>query len=148
MHRQVARPAAIRNHPRHDKHRRRDGEPATDHRQRGQIGAQSLDPDGACRMNEGSGTYSQDTQGTDTFESESSMQATVRTAPPEAEQVSMSMLNTRFKRCSQVIEARRSAAVGSSASAAATASPPLPRPAGVTRARYPLLPLCSQPPAS
>ena len=64
------------------------------------------------------------------------MQATIRTEPPQAGQVSISILNTLFRRCAQVIDARRSAAVGSSASAAATAWPPLPRLAGVTRARY------------
>ncbi len=65
-----------------------------------------------------------------------SIHATIRTDPPQAEQISMSILNTRLRRCAQVIEARRSAAVGSSASAAATAKPPLPRLPGVTRARY------------
>jgi len=70
--------------------------------------------------------------------SESSMQAMTLTAPPQAGQVSISILNTRFKRCAQVIEARRSAAVGSSTVAAATDWPPLPRLAGVTRARYSL----------
>ena len=66
----------------------------------------------------------------------SSIHATIPTDPPQAGQVSISILNTRLRRCAQVIEARRSAAVGSSASAAATAGPPLPRLAGVTRARY------------
>jgi len=47
------------------------------------------------------------------------MQAMMRIAPPHTEQVSMSMLNTRFSRCAQVIEARRSAGVLSSVSAAA-----------------------------
>jgi hypothetical protein len=55
-----------------------------------------------------------------------------RIAPPQAEQVSMSMLNTRFSRCAQVIEARRSAGVLSSVSAAAWALAPLPRRALVT----------------
>ena len=44
----------------------------------------------------------------------SSMQTMILTAPPQAGQVSMSMPNTRFRRCAQVIEARRSASVGSS----------------------------------
>ena len=41
------------------------------------------------------------------------MQATMRIAPPHTEQVSMSMPNTRFRRCAQVIAARR--AVGETA---------------------------------
>jgi hypothetical protein len=45
----------------------------------------------------------------------SSMQATIRADPPQVGQISMSILNTRFRRCAQVIEARRSAAAGSSA---------------------------------
>jgi len=64
------------------------------------------------------------------------MQATIRAGPPQAEQVSMSILNIRLRRCAQVIEARRSTAVGFSASVAATAWPPLPRLAGITRAGY------------
>ncbi len=66
----------------------------------------------------------------------SSMHAMIRIAPPQAAQVSMSMPNTRFRRCAQVIAARRSADVGSSGSAVLERSPPLPRLAGVTRARY------------
>ncbi len=42
----------------------------------------------------------------------SSMQAMILTAPPQARQVSMSMPNTRFRRCAHVIEARRSPGVG------------------------------------
>ena len=42
------------------------------------------------------------------------MQAMMRIAPPQAAQVWMSMLTTRFKRCAQRIEARRSAGVVSS----------------------------------
>jgi len=41
------------------------------------------------------------------------LNAMILTAPPQARQVSMSMLNTRFSRCAQVIAARRSAGVGS-----------------------------------
>jgi len=51
----------------------------------------------------------------------------------------MSLLNTRLRRCAQVIAARRSAGVGSSESPCARRSPPLPRLAGVTRARCLLL---------
>ena len=47
--------------------------------------------------------------------------------------------NTRLRRCAQVIAARRSAGVGSSVSAGLACRPPLPRLAGVTRARYLLL---------
>jgi hypothetical protein len=43
----------------------------------------------------------------------------MRTAPPQAAQVWMSMPNTRFKRCAQLIEARRSAGVVSCVRAAA-----------------------------
>jgi len=43
--------------------------------------------------------------------------------------------NTRFRRCAQVIAARRSAGVGSSKSAVVACWPPLPRLARVTRAR-------------
>jgi len=42
------------------------------------------------------------------------MLAMMRTAPPQAAQVWKSILNTRFKRCAQFIEARRSAGVLSS----------------------------------
>ena len=47
----------------------------------------------------------------------SSMQAMIRIAPPQAGQVSMSIPNTRLRRCAEVIAARRSACVGSSGSA-------------------------------
>ena len=69
----------------------------------------------------------------------SSMQAMILTAPPQARQVSMSMLNTRFRRCAQVIDARRSLGVFSCPSAHALGLLPLPRFAGVTRARCLLL---------
>jgi hypothetical protein len=36
------------------------------------------------------------------------MQAIIRSAPPQAAQVSMSMPKTRFSRCDQIIEYRRS----------------------------------------
>jgi hypothetical protein len=39
------------------------------------------------------------------------MQAMMRIAPPRTEQVWMSMLNTRFRRCAQAIGALRSAGV-------------------------------------
>lgn len=65
----------------------------------------------------------------------SSLQAMIRTVPPQAGQVSMSIPNTRFRRCAQVIAARRSAGVGSSKSAVVACWPPLPRLAGVTCAR-------------
>ena len=66
----------------------------------------------------------------------SSMQAMIRTAPPQAAQVWMSMPNTLFRRCAHVIAARRSAGVGcSSPPTFAVCSAPLPRLAGVTRAR-------------
>jgi len=41
----------------------------------------------------------------------------ILTAPPQLRQVAMSMPKTRFRRCAQVIDARRSAGVGSSRSA-------------------------------
>ena len=41
------------------------------------------------------------------------MQATILTLPLQLLQVSMSMLNTRFRRCAHVIDARRSAGVDS-----------------------------------
>ena len=47
--------------------------------------------------------------------------------------------NTRFRRCAQVIAARRSAGVGSSKSPFARRWLPLPRLEGVTRTRYLLL---------
>ena len=40
------------------------------------------------------------------------MQAMILTLPPQSLQVSMSILNTRFKRCAQAIEARRLAREG------------------------------------
>ena len=68
--------------------------------------------------------------------SASSMHAMIRTAPPQAGQVWISIPKTRFRRCAQVIAARRSAGVGSCGSVGVACSPPLPRFAGVTRARY------------
>lgn len=59
--------------------------------------------------------------------------------PPQARQVSISIPNTRFRRCAHVITTRRSAGVGSSPSAGPTDLPPPSRFPGVTRARYPLL---------
>ena len=67
----------------------------------------------------------------------SSMQAITFTAPPHSLQVSMSMLNTRLRRCAQVIDARRSAGDGRSTTTLALL--PLPRFAGVTNARCLLL---------
>ena len=64
------------------------------------------------------------------------IQAMIRSAPPQAAQVSISMPKTRLRRCAQLIAARRSAGVGSSGSALVACRPPLPRLAGVTRARY------------
>ena len=58
----------------------------------------------------------------------SSMQAMIRTAPPQVGQVSMSMSNTRLRHCAQVIEARRSADVCGSSDPLALL--PLPRFAG------------------
>ena len=66
----------------------------------------------------------------------SSMHAMIRTAPPQAEQVSMSIRKTRFRRRAQVIAARRSNDVGSPAPTAVACRPLFPRAAGVTRARY------------
>jgi hypothetical protein len=51
-------------------------------------------------------------------------------------QVSILIWNTRFSRCAQVIDARRSAGVWSCCCCAAIPFLPLPRPAGVTNARY------------
>ena len=65
----------------------------------------------------------------------SSMQAITLTAPPRSRQVSMSILKTRFRRCAQLIEARRSAGVRSCGSSTALGLLPLPRFAGVTDAR-------------
>ncbi len=63
------------------------------------------------------------------------MQAMIRTDPPQAGQVSMSIPKTRFKRCDQLIDARRSPDAGSFASSRVPCRLPLPRLAGVTRAR-------------
>ena len=68
----------------------------------------------------------------------SSIQAMMRIAPPQAGQVSMSIPNTRLRRCAQVIAARRSGGVRSSVWAAAWSFAPLPRRALVTRARWAL----------
>ncbi len=65
----------------------------------------------------------------------SSMQAMILTGPPQAGQVWISMPNTRFRRSAQVIKARRSPGGGSSATPFEKHEPPLPRLAGVTRAR-------------
>jgi len=67
------------------------------------------------------------------------IQAMIRSAPPQAGQVSMSMPKTRFSRCAQVIAARRSAGVFSCPSSKALGWAPLPRFAGVTAARSRLL---------
>lgn len=56
-----------------------------------------------------------------------------------ARQVSMSMLNTRFKRCAQVFDARLFAGVLSRPSSDALGLAPIPNFAGVTRARCLLL---------
>jgi len=69
----------------------------------------------------------------------SSMQAMILTAAPQARQVSMSMPNTRFRRCAHVIETRRSPGVGCGGSPVEQCWLHLPRFAGVTRARYRLL---------
>jgi Amidohydrolase family len=63
------------------------------------------------------------------------MQAMILTAPPQAGQVSMSMPNTRFKRCAQVIDARRSASVFACPSSMTLGLLPFPRLASVTTAR-------------
>ena len=65
----------------------------------------------------------------------SSMQAIILTWPPQLLQISMSMLKTRFKRCAQVMAARRSAGVLALGASAVRALLPLPRLAGVTCAR-------------
>ena len=67
------------------------------------------------------------------------MQAMILTRPPQVLQVSMSMLNTRFRRYARVIAARRSAGVAPSVAFDAFALLSLPRLAGVTRARCALL---------
>ena len=69
----------------------------------------------------------------------SSMQAMILTGPPQAGQVSRSMPKTRLSRCAQLIEARRSAGVRSSASPFEVRWLPLRRLAGGTRARYGLV---------
>ena len=69
----------------------------------------------------------------------SSMQAMILTGPPQAGQVSRSMPKTRLSRWAQLIEARRSAGVRSSACSFEVRWLPFPRLAGVTRARYWLL---------
>ena len=63
------------------------------------------------------------------------MQAMIRTTPPQAGQVSMSMPNTRFSRCAQVIADRRCAGMLSCCSAEVFGLAPFPRFAGVTDAR-------------
>lgn len=55
-----------------------------------------------------------------------SMQAMTLTAPPHLQQVSMSMLNTRLRRCAQIMDARCSAGVGGSSNSQAFLLP-LPR---------------------
>ena len=67
------------------------------------------------------------------------IQAMIRSAPPQAGQVSMSMPKTRFSRCAQVIAARRSAGVFSCPSSKALGLAPFPRFPGVTAARSRLL---------
>ena len=64
------------------------------------------------------------------------MLAMILTSPPHSQQVSISILNTRFKRFAQVIEARFSAGVWSCASCGVLTLLPLPRFDGVTSARY------------
>ena len=66
------------------------------------------------------------------------MQAMILTWPPQSLQVSISMLKTRFRRCAQLMAARRSAGVVSSGESAVRALLPLPRLAGVTCARWAL----------
>ena len=61
------------------------------------------------------------------------MQAITFTAPPQSRQVSMSILKTRFSLCAHVMDARHSAGVGGSS--ATLAGGPLPRFAGVIKAR-------------
>ena len=65
------------------------------------------------------------------------MQAITWTLLPHSVHFSISMLKTRFNLCAHVIEARRSAGVCGSSHAFALL--PLPRFAGVTRARCWLL---------
>ena len=68
----------------------------------------------------------------------SSMQAMTFILPPQTLQVSMSISNTRFKRCAQLIAAWRATGVASSG-LGALALFPRPRRAGVTSARCWLL---------
>ena len=70
----------------------------------------------------------------------SSTLATMRAAPPQFTQVVTSMLNTRLRRCAQVIERRRSSGVRGSSFAltsagSASVAGRLPRPDGVSCAR-------------
>lgn len=69
----------------------------------------------------------------------SSIQAMIRTDPPQLGQVSISMPKTRSRRCALLVAARRSPAVGSSGVSLVSCRAPLPRLAGVTRARCRLL---------
>ena len=63
------------------------------------------------------------------------MEAIILSAPPQTEQVAMSIPKTRISRCAQVIAARRSAGVGSWPSSVAWRLLPLSRLASVTKAR-------------
>ena len=70
----------------------------------------------------------------------SSTLATMRAAPPQFTQVVTSMLNTRLRRCAQVIERRRSSGVRGSAGSGGVSwvafdGSRLPRPEGVRCAR-------------
>ena len=70
----------------------------------------------------------------------SSTLATMRAAPPQCTQVVTSMLNTRLRRCAQLIERRRSSGVRGSSFAltsagSASVAGRLPRPEGVSCAR-------------
>ncbi len=69
----------------------------------------------------------------------SSMQARIVTAPPQLEQVSMSIWNTRFSRCAQVIAARRCADDELCPCSSKRRLRPLPRFAGVILMRCLLL---------
>mgnify|MGYP001823145304 CR=1 FL=1 len=70
----------------------------------------------------------------DLITSGSSMQAMTFMLPPQTRHVSMSISNTRFKRCAQLIAAWL--ATGVASDAATVALLPRPRRAGVTNARY------------
>ena len=66
--------------------------------------------------------------------------ATMRAAPPQFTQMVTSMLNTRLRRCAQVIERRRSSGVRGSAGSGGVSwvafdGSRLPRPEGVSCAR-------------